>query len=670
MKNTLRAFSLLLMLQYPLYSQNIEVGIQDLDFLGLPRVTFTACVTSSDTLFPPLDASNFVFTENGVQHPLIIRCPESGLINSVMLVVDNSGSIAPVLGKISEAASILVDSLGASDEAAVLTFSRDIVLRQDFTTDKVVLKQALNAMQAGGGTPLRDAAYQGCKLLQMRQGKRHMVILTDGQDTQSVLSNVDSVIILANAANIRIYSIAFALIEEYEKEMKRMGEETGGLFFSVQRPSELNAVYARIAALITEPCCTAEYYSMNCEDSIRVLTLSANVLGDTASTSLTVSTPYRASTTHLWVEVPSELNGNQTGTGMVYIEPPPSTDLELTLGFTLNYNDDLISISPPFAQSLGTITQNQNVQLTKIGPSKMRFTMNRIKPALFTNKLAGFPLLAQRSDSSRDEPVAFVDSITIEGCPVDFTTAPDTTRVCSCYQALPLEMNDISYITAGHDLRIVMQIPSGLAAGIGTSLSFDFYVSPDVKILSIEPGSLFNAVDMLWVSMQDGWVHVEVPGFALPRDTAGSIIELVTRPPVLRDAAYYKVKFRDQYLMQRCCPEEQQAKEYTFFVDGLCDKLVRHRASVSVTTSPNPVRLGITPEINVTATLSESHPGGLFGIRIVDLNGAVVRTIPEREFAPGTSTVPIPVGDLPSGTYLAVFSNDRERVSSHFIVVR
>jgi uncharacterized protein YegL len=652
-------------------SQVLSVELQDLNFLGLPRVTFTACISMGDTLLPALDERNFVLTENGNLQQFIIRCPDPGVFNSVILVMDNSGSIGPVLPKLIEAGSILVDSLGVNDEAALITFGRDLILAQDFTTNKPLLNNQLALMIANGGTPLRDAAFQACKELEKRSGNRHAVIITDGMDTQSTLQTVDPIIQLANSIDAKLHTIAFALGSEAgEQEMRRMAEETGGLFFSVQRPGQLKEVYEQIASLITEPCCVGEYFSNNCIDSIRTIHLDVEAKNQTASSEITVSTPYRPEQMRIWVEVPPDLSPLASGTGYILIDPPPDEDLELNMALRIRFNDDLIDITPQLPLSLGTLTQNQLVSMQKTRPGEMEFVFSGIKPAMFTNRLVGFPVQALRSDSSRTVAFVFVDSVALEGCPVNFDLQPDTTKICLCFQKLDVEIEGNGFIKSGETVAFPVRIPGGLVPGVGAQLTVEVLLPGDVQLESITSGDLFDPNAIQWQQLSDGWIRIEIPGFAMPQSSEGIFVNLITDIPFLQSAKIFSLDFRNLKLLHKCCPELQDEFTIPILVDGLCDKIIRRRAEASISTAPNPVGGARGDVSNIHVNFNHSHQGGHYTLALVDVNGNIIVTIAEQQFEAGEYIFALNSAGLANGSYMVVLFNDQERVSDNIMVIR
>ncbi len=94
-----------------------------------------------------LHKSDFVVTENEAPQAIeVFSAGESAsLPNSIVLIIDYSGSQAPFIDNSIQAAELLVDKLRARDKMAIVT--DDINLLVDFTTDKIVLKNALESLK-------------------------------------------------------------------------------------------------------------------------------------------------------------------------------------------------------------------------------------------------------------------------------------------------------------------------------------------------------------------------------------------------------------------------------------------------------------------------------------------------------------------------------------------
>jgi Ca-activated chloride channel family protein len=106
-------------------------------------------------------------------------------------------------------ANAFVQGMRELDEAKVITFSDRILGISPFTNDKQVLATELSGTLAQGGTAINDHLFMALKLLEQRQGRRVVILLSDGVDSHSVLSP-DGVIQKARQSQVLIYWIRLA----------------------------------------------------------------------------------------------------------------------------------------------------------------------------------------------------------------------------------------------------------------------------------------------------------------------------------------------------------------------------------------------------------------------------------------------------------------------------
>ena len=78
------------------------------------------------------------------------------------------------------------------DEGRLIIFSDRILHGSPFTSYPEVLSAGLGGVRAAGGTALADHLYLALKQLQARQGRRVVILLSDGVDSHSVLSMADA----------------------------------------------------------------------------------------------------------------------------------------------------------------------------------------------------------------------------------------------------------------------------------------------------------------------------------------------------------------------------------------------------------------------------------------------------------------------------------------------
>ena len=668
--NSLRLFTLACVLQLlslQSIAQPLTVDISDISFSRLPRITFKACVQQDGEYLRGLDSSNFLLMENGVPQHLIIRCPDPTKYNSVVLVLDNSGSILPALPKLKEAAARLVDSLDVNDECAIITFGQRVTVLQDFTSDKALLKQRLQTMIASGGTPLFDASVLATNMLGTRNGNRFGVIITDGEDNLSQFTK-DDVIANANLVSAKLYTIAFDVNPLYQGLMEEMAVETGGEFFAVVRPSELNNVYETIADLITEKCCIAEYFSTSCPDTLRSILLNVSLGSEMGTYAGTYSSPSRPPTSQLILDVPDGLTPLATGFGFIDMVPPPAMDLLLTLGFTLKYDENLIQI-PLLPFILGTVTQDQNVRMANIGPGEMRFELQDIRPAVSTGRLVGFTIGALLADSSRYADFTITD-IDITGCPTEFSTNHDSTLVCQCFQALEVQLDSGFVISPSGIARFPVNVGGGIETGLTMTARMSMALSEGLSVVDVLPGNVLPSGSLSW-EVRDGLLNISVPTPVIPQAASGALAVIQIQAAPSKEPKRHHLQFVFSELWQRCCPADGELPYITLMQDGECTFIVRRRTPApTISIAPHPVVERNGGTTNITMTLPESEADAPVLLRITDLEGRVVRTLFSGTMPPGEHVIPFDAKGLPSGRYVALLTACGRMVTQGLLYIR
>jgi Ca-activated chloride channel family protein len=207
-----------------------------------------------------LDQQDFAVFEDGVPQP-VAMFDGDGAPLSVLLMVDSSGSMDEMLPAARLAAERVLAVLRPGDRARVVSFNnRDEVL-QDFTEDRRALSEALARISAAGSTALYRTLYITLKDLvrEKKEDNRRLaiVLLTDGLDTASSVSD-DQLLELARGSEVAVYPISLRPRSRVEANaaafsaaayfLSRLASDTGGRAFFAATASDLDGVYARIAA--------------------------------------------------------------------------------------------------------------------------------------------------------------------------------------------------------------------------------------------------------------------------------------------------------------------------------------------------------------------------------------------------------------------------------------
>lgn len=129
---------------------------------------------------------------------------------TVALVMDMSGSTRNRLPEIQEAALAFVNQLRADDRVMVISFADSIETLCEPTSDRRTLRNAIYSTRAGDGTKLYDAVdYVINRKLNYVQGRKAIVLFTDGVDTTSKRASYESTLQDAEELDALIYPIQY-----------------------------------------------------------------------------------------------------------------------------------------------------------------------------------------------------------------------------------------------------------------------------------------------------------------------------------------------------------------------------------------------------------------------------------------------------------------------------
>lgn len=186
---------------------------------------------------------------------------------AVLLAIDVSGSMSGAkLRDAQEAARRFLDGLGPQDSAALIAFAGSIDLQGTdparevgFTGDKSSLYHAIDALQAGGATPLYDTAAKAVLWAAAQPaGNRAVLLFTDGKEEQaqdgsggSRIANDDSAIREANRAGIPVFTIGLG-VDADESYLRRLALETGGAYQHAQDSAELTQRFRTVSDLLKQ----------------------------------------------------------------------------------------------------------------------------------------------------------------------------------------------------------------------------------------------------------------------------------------------------------------------------------------------------------------------------------------------------------------------------------
>jgi VWFA-related protein len=199
-----------------------------------------------------LSTPNFRISLEGSQLVLddVLSSASSRVPASVLLLVDVSGSMAgQPMTQAKAAMQEFVRNLDPSDQVAIMTFSNEVRLLQEFTADRAVLNQAITRLAPLGDTALYDGVLQAAAKIATVPGSRRMVVLlSDGLATANQGARNAS-IQAAGASGVSF--VALGLGAGVDRQyLTELASASGGRFLDAPTPASLRQVYLDLASAI------------------------------------------------------------------------------------------------------------------------------------------------------------------------------------------------------------------------------------------------------------------------------------------------------------------------------------------------------------------------------------------------------------------------------------
>lgn len=273
----------------PLLLAGLSVSMllaQDATFRGANRtVAVYATVTGADRrLVTDLPQAAFTVLDNGRPQPISLFANDIQPITVVMLL-DRSGSMRANFRLVERAAANFVMEMLPGDKARIGSFSNRIqVDPREFTSDRDELLRILKTeLQPEGPTPLWNAVSVGITALARQDGRRVILVFTDGVDRPegSFSASLRDVMKRAEEEDVMVYAIGLAngdarggrfggrrrgggiggigglggfgrngggqRRDEPDPGLKQIAEATGGGYFELSNTADLSATFTRVA---------------------------------------------------------------------------------------------------------------------------------------------------------------------------------------------------------------------------------------------------------------------------------------------------------------------------------------------------------------------------------------------------------------------------------------
>ena len=201
---------------------------------------------------------------------------------TVAVLIDASASMAG--GRLAAAlagAEAFFRGMREFDEAAVFLFSDVLRWRTPFSENPLELSESLRSVTSKGGTAMNDALYRAMRELEGRQGKRVIILLSDGIDIHSLL-DVEDVIWVAQRSRSVVYWIELregdhtGVVTSHWRDreghdaeidgLRRLVDDSGGRIVPITHPDRAVEAFGSILAELREQYVLGYYPSLNLDD--------------------------------------------------------------------------------------------------------------------------------------------------------------------------------------------------------------------------------------------------------------------------------------------------------------------------------------------------------------------------------------------------------------------
>jgi Ca-activated chloride channel family protein len=216
---------------------------------------YVTVVDADKRLVPDLGRDDFEVLDNGKPVTLTLFNNEPEAF-SVVVMLDTSGSMTASLELLKDAAEQFVIRLLPEDRGMVGAFNDKIQFPiAAFTSDRDELAAALKDLQFGNPTRLYDAIEASIQQLKEVQGRRVVLVFTDGDDTASKIgmgkvldeARADEAMIYAIGLQSEFFNGQYKVRTKPDRGLKRLSDETGGGYFELKQTDDLGPTFTRVA---------------------------------------------------------------------------------------------------------------------------------------------------------------------------------------------------------------------------------------------------------------------------------------------------------------------------------------------------------------------------------------------------------------------------------------
>jgi Ca-activated chloride channel family protein len=217
---------------------------------------FATVLDAQKRLVPDLAKTDFEIFDNDKPQEIQVFVNDVQPI-TVVVMLDTSASMTNNLTLLEDVAEQFLIRMLPKDKGMVGAFNDKIeFFPASFTGDRDRLIKLLKSLDYGNPTRLFDAIHQSVDRLKSVDGRRVVLVFTDGDDTDSAIG-ANTVLDEARNDEVMIYAIGFhsdyfngqrQVHSRPDPSLKKLADETGGGYFELDKSSDLAPTFTRIAS--------------------------------------------------------------------------------------------------------------------------------------------------------------------------------------------------------------------------------------------------------------------------------------------------------------------------------------------------------------------------------------------------------------------------------------
>jgi Ca-activated chloride channel family protein len=235
---------------------------------------FTTVTDSRGAPVADLTKDDFQLFEDGIPQTIKVFEKESAIPLSIALAIDTSPSTLRDFKLETSSARRFVHSiLRNEDRLSVFEVTETIDQLTRFTSDLKTIERGIDNLKTGPGTSIYDAIFLCSESLLDREGRKVLVLITDGGDTTSK-ADYNSALRRAQQAEAIVYSIIVVPVEADagrnlggEHALIQISKDTGGKYYYAEGQQQLDEAFRKISDELRTQYLLAFYPSRKVSDS-------------------------------------------------------------------------------------------------------------------------------------------------------------------------------------------------------------------------------------------------------------------------------------------------------------------------------------------------------------------------------------------------------------------